>query len=169
VLGVCSQLAELLTRIAANDRDVEYINEQALPSGAERLLVAELVARGLKGFVETTTKLRGSRSSCACRHSNTRGSIRSRGRRLDSWPPANRVRAWLRAVESGGTERTLPLSLQLAASAFLSLRLGLVIAKSTRRRERRQQTARDQKVHKLHPRAVDEQRIAFDLVDGHFE
>ena len=44
------KLDELLPRIVANDREVEYINRQALPSGAERLLVAELIARNLEGF-----------------------------------------------------------------------------------------------------------------------
>jgi hypothetical protein len=44
------KLAELLLRIVANDREVEYINGHALPSGAERLLVAELIARNLEGF-----------------------------------------------------------------------------------------------------------------------
>jgi hypothetical protein len=47
-------LAELLPRIASNDREVEYINNHARPSGAERLLVAELVARGLEGFVKNS-------------------------------------------------------------------------------------------------------------------
>jgi hypothetical protein len=46
------KLGELLPRIAANDREVEYINGHALPSEGERLLVAELVARGIPGFVE---------------------------------------------------------------------------------------------------------------------
>ena len=45
-----NKLAELLPRIAANDGEIEYVNRQALPSGAERLLVAELAARGLEGF-----------------------------------------------------------------------------------------------------------------------
>ena len=48
--ALAQKLAELLPRIAANDREVEYINGHALPSGAERLLVAELVARNLEGF-----------------------------------------------------------------------------------------------------------------------
>jgi hypothetical protein len=47
-----AQLRDLLPRIAANDKQIEYINDYALPSGAERLLVAELVARDLRGFVE---------------------------------------------------------------------------------------------------------------------
>ena len=45
------RLAELLPRIAANDREIEYINGRALPSGAKRLLVAELKARGLPSFI----------------------------------------------------------------------------------------------------------------------
>ena len=45
------KLAELLSRIAANDRVIEYINGHALPRGADRLLVAELKARGLPGWV----------------------------------------------------------------------------------------------------------------------
>jgi hypothetical protein len=36
---------------AENDRQVEYINNHARPSGADRLLVAELIARGMEGFV----------------------------------------------------------------------------------------------------------------------
>ena len=41
------KLAELLVRVVINDREIEYINGHALPSGAKRLLVAELKARGL--------------------------------------------------------------------------------------------------------------------------
>jgi hypothetical protein len=62
---IAAQLPELLARIAENDREIEHINASALPSGAERLLVAELVARRLSGFVENwvnipriTTQLR---------------------------------------------------------------------------------------------------------------
>jgi len=49
-----AQLRQLLPRIAENDRQIEYINVHALPNGAERILVAELVARGLKGFVQNS-------------------------------------------------------------------------------------------------------------------
>ena len=45
------KLAELLPRIAANDRVIEYINDHALPKGVDRLLVAELKARGLPSWV----------------------------------------------------------------------------------------------------------------------
>ena len=31
------KLADLLPRIVANDREIEYINNHALPSGAQRL------------------------------------------------------------------------------------------------------------------------------------
>ena len=40
------KLAELLARVAINDREIDQINH-ALPKGADRLLVAELKARGL--------------------------------------------------------------------------------------------------------------------------
>ena len=60
------KLSELLPRIEANDRQVEHINERALPSGAKRLLVAELVARGLPSFTpKPTSRPRGSRRSCS--------------------------------------------------------------------------------------------------------
>ena len=45
------KLAELLVRVVINDRELDYINNQALPRGADRLLVAELKARGLSGWV----------------------------------------------------------------------------------------------------------------------
>ena len=44
-----AQLRDLLPRIAENDRQIEYINVR-LPTGGDRLLVAELVARDLRGF-----------------------------------------------------------------------------------------------------------------------
>jgi hypothetical protein len=50
--GIEQKLCELLPRIAANDREIEYINSRALPSDGEHLFIAELVARGLKGFVQ---------------------------------------------------------------------------------------------------------------------
>jgi hypothetical protein len=39
--------------IIANDREVEYVNAHALPSEGERLLEAELVARRLRGWLES--------------------------------------------------------------------------------------------------------------------
>jgi hypothetical protein len=47
---IAEKLADLLTRIAASDVQIEHIINCALPSGAERLRVAELVARGLSSF-----------------------------------------------------------------------------------------------------------------------
>ena len=41
------KLVELLVRVVINDREIDYINNHALPNGADRLLVAELKARGL--------------------------------------------------------------------------------------------------------------------------
>ena len=52
-----TQLADLLARIQANNERIERINERGLPSGAERLLVAELVARGLRGLVENSAEV----------------------------------------------------------------------------------------------------------------
>jgi hypothetical protein len=51
------KLAELLPRIAANEREIEYINGHALPRNGGRLLVAELVARGLEGFVKNSVQI----------------------------------------------------------------------------------------------------------------
>jgi hypothetical protein len=41
------KLVELLARVVVNDREIDYINSRALPIGADRLLAAELQARGL--------------------------------------------------------------------------------------------------------------------------
>jgi hypothetical protein len=49
---VAQKLAEVLSRIAANDREVDYINNHALPKGAPRLLEVELIARELPGWVQ---------------------------------------------------------------------------------------------------------------------
>jgi hypothetical protein len=46
---VATQLAELMQRIAANNREVAHVN--GLPDGAQQILVAELVARGILGFM----------------------------------------------------------------------------------------------------------------------
>jgi hypothetical protein len=52
-----ARLADLVTRIDANDREVEEFNMRALPSGAARLPTAELVARDLKGFNDGVTNV----------------------------------------------------------------------------------------------------------------
>ena len=49
-----AQLRDLLPRIAENDIEIEYINDRARPMGADRLLVAELVARDLRGFASNS-------------------------------------------------------------------------------------------------------------------
>jgi len=51
-----AQFRDLMTRIDANDKEIEYINAHARPREAERLLVAELIARGLMGFVERSVE-----------------------------------------------------------------------------------------------------------------
>jgi hypothetical protein len=45
-----SQLGELIAKIEANDREIEYLNSQALPKGAEGLRSAELVARMIQAW-----------------------------------------------------------------------------------------------------------------------
>jgi hypothetical protein len=50
------RIVELLVRVAANDREIDHINH-ALPNGADRLLVAELKARGLQGFVVNSVEV----------------------------------------------------------------------------------------------------------------
>jgi hypothetical protein len=47
---LAEQLAELAARMAANDRELDVINNFKRPSGADRILSAEEVARGLRGF-----------------------------------------------------------------------------------------------------------------------
>jgi hypothetical protein len=44
------KLSDLLVRVVINDRELDYINNHALPNGADRLLLAELKARGLSGW-----------------------------------------------------------------------------------------------------------------------
>jgi hypothetical protein len=50
-MAFAQKLAELLPRVVANDREIDSINSHALPKGAERLLVAELKARGLQAIL----------------------------------------------------------------------------------------------------------------------
>jgi chromosome segregation ATPase len=51
------QLADLLKRIEESDRQVEFMNMSSLPKGSNRLLVAELVARGLQGFSQGVSNI----------------------------------------------------------------------------------------------------------------
>jgi hypothetical protein len=50
--ATAARLAELLARIVANDQVVEQINAHRLPRNHDRLLCAELAARGLDGWVK---------------------------------------------------------------------------------------------------------------------
>jgi DNA repair exonuclease SbcCD ATPase subunit len=43
-------LGELIAKVEANDRELEFVNAQALPTGAERLRSAELIARGIEAW-----------------------------------------------------------------------------------------------------------------------
>jgi chromosome segregation ATPase len=45
-----SQLGQIIGRIEANDRELEYLNAHGLPAGAERLRSAELVARDVESW-----------------------------------------------------------------------------------------------------------------------
>jgi DNA repair exonuclease SbcCD ATPase subunit len=60
-----SQLGQLIPRIEANDREIDYINGQALPMDAERLQSAELIARDLESWrVIQTDVVRFTRELC---------------------------------------------------------------------------------------------------------
>jgi hypothetical protein len=52
-----AQLADLLGRLRGSDDHIEHMNAHALPRGCGPLLVAELVARGLDGFVQNSVNV----------------------------------------------------------------------------------------------------------------
>jgi hypothetical protein len=54
---LAAQLADLLGRLRASDDRIEHMNAHALPRGCGPLLVAELVARGLDGFVQDSANI----------------------------------------------------------------------------------------------------------------
>jgi hypothetical protein len=54
---LAAQLADLLGRLRASDDCIEHMNAHALPRGCGPLLVAELVARGLDGFVQNSVNV----------------------------------------------------------------------------------------------------------------
>ena len=54
---LAAQLADLLGRLRASDDRIEHMNAHALPRGCGPLLVAELVARGLDGFVQNSVNI----------------------------------------------------------------------------------------------------------------
>ena len=60
-----AQLRYLLPRIVENDRQIEFINARAMPTGMERLLRAELIARGAEAWrVNQTEVVRISHELC---------------------------------------------------------------------------------------------------------
>jgi hypothetical protein len=81
---LADQLQELLSGVAANDEAVEAVNTHWLPRGKERLLVAELVARGLEGFTRNYIYL--PRITRDTRLPNWQGSGRPY-----AWPPSGEV------------------------------------------------------------------------------
>jgi hypothetical protein len=54
---LAAQLADLLGRLRASDDRIEYMNAHALPRGCGPLLVAELVARNLDGWVRNSVDI----------------------------------------------------------------------------------------------------------------
>ena len=66
-------------------------------------------------------------------------------------------------------EKLSSAALQLSLSALLSRRFAFMSAKAALRRERREQSQGHKKRIKVHPRLIDEKRIAFDSVDGHWD
>ena len=56
-LKLAAQLADLLGRLRTSDESIEYMNAHALPRGRGPLLVAELVARELDGFVRDSVDI----------------------------------------------------------------------------------------------------------------
>jgi hypothetical protein len=60
-----AQLGELIGKIERNDREIEFVNAQALPTGAGRLRSAELMARGIEAWrVNQTDVVRITRELC---------------------------------------------------------------------------------------------------------
>jgi hypothetical protein len=55
--GIQAWLGELIAKIEANDRQIDYINSQALPRGAEHLRSAELIARDLESWRVNQTEV----------------------------------------------------------------------------------------------------------------
>jgi hypothetical protein len=60
-----SRLGELIAKIEANDREIEFVNGHGLPLGAERLRSAELIARGIEAWrVKSADVVRISHELC---------------------------------------------------------------------------------------------------------
>ena len=54
---LAAELTDLLGRLRASDDRIEYINAHALPRECGPLLVAELMARQLEGFVQDSVNI----------------------------------------------------------------------------------------------------------------
>ena len=54
---IAARLAELVARVDKNDGEIDWVNNRALPSGVPRLASAELIARGLPGFLDGTADI----------------------------------------------------------------------------------------------------------------
>ena len=70
---------------------------------------------------------------------------------------------------SSGGAKLNAVALQHSLSTFLSGRLALVVSRASARRRRKDKMALKKKPHKVHANLIDERRVAFDLIDGHFE
>jgi hypothetical protein len=68
---LAAQLADLLGRLRGSDDHIEHMNAHALLRGCGPLLVAELVARGLDGFVQNSVNVPRIVPRVSCRRSYT--------------------------------------------------------------------------------------------------
>jgi hypothetical protein len=116
-----TQLGELISKIEVNDREIEFVNTQALPTGVEYLEVPSLVARGIEAWrVNQTDVVRITRELClpAFKHDPhrlTRGRDRDRSRCAAArwWSEVSRQRArikkaCIKADETGGARLPKP-------------------------------------------------------------
>ena len=54
---IAAQLSELVARVDKSDGEIDWVNNRALPSGVSRIASAELIARGLPGFLDATAEI----------------------------------------------------------------------------------------------------------------
>jgi hypothetical protein len=80
---VVSQLKDLLSRIAENDRQIDFVNRR-LPSRSGPLVVAELSARGLAGFAENWVEVPSIVKNVRIRTHPT-GAVCMAARAVDHW------------------------------------------------------------------------------------
>jgi hypothetical protein len=83
--AVAEQLADLVTRIAANDAVIERINRKSLPDGEKWLASAELMARDLRGFNDGTATIPRITEQMRL------PAFRYSGRDPHMWPPSRQV------------------------------------------------------------------------------